>query len=563
VKIALGILLFTSLSTTISLFGCFAAGGLTPVIACLSLVAGLLLALIACRRISLAHEEAAKPMTVSDWVFVTMALLLCWRHFGWIHYSAGASVYTLDRSNLGDLPLHIGYMNYLLRGAAFWPDQPYFVTGKLHYPFAMDLFTADFMGLGLSLGQVLPAAGMVFGALTVYGLFKWGRGFAVAGFFLAGGIAGFSFFKTGVLSDYQGVLAWKNLLLTLLIPQRGFLYAFPAGLILLWAWWKRFASRTPVFHPALEGWLWGSMPFFHFHTFIFLSTIFAIWVIWSRLFREGARILGWALPLGTIETLWLTDYFRQASIIWLKPGWMIETQNPLMFFWKNFGFMFPVVLATVYFSFKDQDRRWRMLVFPAAGIYAFLLFVMLAPWDWDNTKMMVWCYLLVLPAVLHYVVTPVRPWMRAGLFFALFFSGFVSVYESYVNQGNAVEIYNSDEVSEVCTQLKSLPGPARFATAQSYNHPVALCGHKLVAGYGGHLWSHGIKSADVEAKLKELMSGNPEWRARAKELGARYLFWGPREQKDFGISKTPWETDATLLASGPWGKIYDLGDPSK
>src|SRR5690349_2961457 len=78
--------------------------------------------------------EEKDKITVLDFILVTMALLFCWRHFGWIHYRVGASVYTLDRNNLGDLPLHMGYMAYFLKGASFWPDQPYFALGKLHYP---------------------------------------------------------------------------------------------------------------------------------------------------------------------------------------------------------------------------------------------------------------------------------------------------------------------------------------------------------------------------------------------------------------------------------------------
>jgi hypothetical protein len=95
---------------------------------------------------------------------------------------------------------------------------------------------------------------------------------------------------------------------------------------------------------------------------------------------------------------------------------------------------------------------------------------------------------------------------------------------------------------------------------QTFNHPVALCGQSLVAGYGGHLWSHGIQYRPVEERLRGLMMGEPDWRERAKSLGAAYLFWGPREESEFAGSRRPWEqaAPATTLTRGGWGSLYDL-----
>ena len=90
----------------------------------------------------------------------------------------------------------------------------------------------------------------------------------------------------------------------------------------------------------------------------------------------------------------------------------------------------------------------------------------------------------------------------------------------------------------VCEALAPLADEAR-RHAQTFNHPVALCGRPIVAGYAGHLWSHGLDSAMAEARLKHLMQGRAGWQDDARALGASHLFWGAREASAFPGSTPP------------------------
>ena len=92
---------------------------------------------------------------------------------------------------------------------------------------------------------------------------------------------------------------------------------------------------------------------------------------------------------------------------------------------------------------------------------------------------------------------------------------------------------------------------------QTFNHPVALCGHALVAGYGGHLWSHGIHAKTVEERLGRLMRGEPGWEEWARQLGARYVFWGVEEERAYPGSLQPWAV-GPAVAEGAWGRLYAL-----
>ena len=45
----------------------------------------------------------------------------------------------------------------------------------------------------------------------------------------------------------------------------------------------------------------------------------------------------------------------------------------------------------------------------------------------------------------------------------------------------------------------------------------------------------------------------------ARRLDVRYIYWGPREDRRWPGSTHPWERMRAPLASGNWGRVYDLG----
>ena len=497
-----------------------------------------------------------------EWVVSFFFLLLCFRQFFWVYFYKNGEMHTLLLHNWGDIAIHLTYINNLAQGAAFWPEHPIATGEMLTYPFGVDLFTAMWVKIGVPNTTVLPVMGFCLGLLVGVALLFWGRGFAVAAFLFSTGIAGYEALASGVLKDYQSVLPWKSLPLTLLVPQRGFLYGFSAGLLLLWSWRARFLRDGGRPLPApVEGLLWGLLPLFHLHTFLFLSVIFALWTVGRGKIKEGLPIVLWAVVPATLEVLALTDFFQRASAIYWKPGWVMGEQNPFFFLLTNFGFLIPLIFFAVRFSLTSRNEEYRWLLFSGLLLWAVFFFVMFAPWDWDNIKMMAWAYLLILPVFGAMLQECVRPPWRAVVYVVLFFSGGVGLYSEYRPENKGQGVLRVDELDGVCEALRKLPDRARVATEQAHNHPVVLCGHPLAVGFGGWLWSHGIQATASEAKLKQLMTGHADWRRLARDLQARYIFWGEREQRVYKDSTRPWETSSARVASGNWGAIYDLGAP--
>jgi hypothetical protein len=535
-----------------------AAGSLGPAIGVASLLAGVVAGALAARSaLRVPLDPARRGADVWDGLALAAFAAVSVRQFGWLVFERGGSLLTLVPYNYGDLPLHWTYVQQLAGGASFWPVNPILAGERLRYPFGVDLLTAVFIQLGASLPVTLVAMGLCGAALAALALRRWGGALAVAGFVFAGGLPGFRLLWTGRVEDYQAAVDWKNLFLALFVPQRGFLLALPAGLVLLWSWRRRLLRGEPGLAPWVEGVLWGTMPLVHLHTFLFVSLVAAAWAVGTGRVRAALPALAWAAAPAVWSVFQVTDDFRAASLVGWKPGWTMGAQNPAAFLLVNFGLFLPLALAALVVAARGRRREELLVLGPALAVFAALFLVRLAPWEWDNTKVMLWCYVAVLPPIGSLVLARVaRPW-RAALVVGLLFSGAVSVLGASLGRGPRLEVLVRPEYEGVCRALAGVE-TVRVATAPTFNHPVALCGRPIVAGYAGHLWSHGLDGAAVTRRLGRLMRGESGWRDEARALEVSHVFWGPREQQAYARSAQPWREAGERVAAGPWGALYRL-----
>ena len=532
-------------------------GALSPAVGVASLVGGLVIAAL----VAAAPAERAgrrERWTAAETVAVAAFAAAAARQFGWLLFERGGVLLTLLPYNYGDLPLHWTYVHHISAGARFWPENPIFTGDRLRYPLGVDLLTAAFVQLGPAIRSVLPVAGLVGSVFTALALRRWGGAFAVAGFLCAGGLAGFQVLWTGRLLDYQSRVEWKSLFLALFVPQRGFLLALPVGLLLLWSWRRRLLRGEAGLRPWVEGLLWGVLPLLHLHSFLFVSLLAAVWALGGRRWRALVPSLAIALLPASWAVWEVTDGFRAASLVGWSPGWTMQRAEPVLFLLVNFGLYLPLALAALAVAARKGLREELLVLGPALGFFALLFAVRLAPWAWDNTKVLLWCYVASLPPIEATVLSRMTPPWRALAVALLLFSGGQSVVAASVGRIPRLDVVDVAEYEGVCAAVRPLGRDERVATAQVHNHPVALCGQPIVAGYAGHLWSYGLDARAVEKGLERLMRGEGDYRAEARALGARYVFWGPREETAFAGSTRPWEAAGPPLASGSWGALYRL-----
>jgi len=258
-------------------------------------------------------------------------------------------------------------------------------------------------------------------------------------------------------------------------------------------------------------------------------------------------------------------------LITFSIGALLMLPGYLAFWLLNFGVWVPLVLFFVGITAISVWKQARApdfkipagvaFLIPAGAIFLLGNCVKLAPWEWDNIKIIIWAYLIILPFLWSDLLVhwPIR--LRALVYVALFASGFITLFGGLAAGKNGFGIADRYELDNVGAVLKKLPADARFAGHPIWGHPVLLQGRKMVLGYPGHLWTQGFDFGKTEEKLRNLMLGAPNWKDLARSLHARYLFWGRNETGNYAKSTRPWEREAALVASGDWGAIYDLETP--
>ena len=557
---------------------------------------------------------------VGLWILGGVFGFFAMRSFCWLVFSDGASLKVQSPNNLGDLALHFAYINNFASGVPLWPDNPIFPFSYMRYPAGTDLFNALLVLLGIDIKTGLIWAGLVASVASFYALYRWGGSFAIAGFLFNGGLAGFTILMSRQWIDYQGAntIAWKSLPLSMFVTQRGILYALPAGLLLLYHWRAKYfpdrnsdgdTVRATPGHAILPLWLelilYASMPLFHMHTFIALSIVAAFFFLFgnSATRRQLLTVVGAAFLPATFFVWTITDRFRARSLLEWKPGWVRGTgefQHGFFEFWLlNFGITIPLALLLIgvlcyrawrslprddkppplpeqtgddetVVSFAEMKRFVSPVftilrtsaplgfVLPATFLFLFACLVKTAPWEWDNIKLIIWAYIIVLPFLWSELIARWPVPIRVGVCVALFTSGFVSLFGGLATGREGFGLIDRAEFNAVGTAVRKLPTEHRIATFPTYNHPVLMQGRKVVLGYPGHLWTQGFNYADVEKRLSLLMRGAPDWREQAQHLGVRYLFWGREEKTAYRGGTRPWEEEAPPIAAGPWGAIYDL-----
>ena len=615
------------------------------------------------------------------WAMAVFFAMFAVRSFCWLFYLDGSDYKIQSPNNLGDLSLHLTLIKTFANGVPLWPDNPIYVFSKLRYPAGIDLFNALLLLVHVDLITGLVWVGLVASLATFYGFYRWGGSFAVAGFLFNGGIAGFQFFKTWQFLDYQGTaadiahkpIAWKSIPLSMFVTQRGWLYAIPAGVVLLWHWREKFFCQNPVAggvnpgspapaedaaSPAavtarsynkgpLPFWValsvYASMPLFNIHTFMALTVVLIFGLFleapseikfvvglarsegssglgrlishprrWPEIFRgapirsHATAMLAMALIPASFLVWLVTDHFRAASVLQWHPGWAQDSPDlaapffrmggtanfgsattfgsllqktwngviaPFFQFWlPNFGLWVPLAMVLVgLVGWRIWKTGWRWgdrppadvaFVLPAVVIFGVGYFFKTAPWEWDNLKLMVWGYFLILPFLWSDMLGRWAFPERAAICIALFGSGFVSLLGGLSAGHPGFGLIERARLDRAGEAMRPLPIEARFAAYPTFNCPVMLQGRKVVAGYPGHLWTEGFDYDEVNKRLTALMNGAANWREAAQGLGVRYIFWGQDEKTNYQSSSRPWEATAFLVASGDWGAIYDLAQPA-
>jgi hypothetical protein len=587
-KISLLFLTWIALSTSLGVGFAYSPYGLVPSTAAvslgLSLVAVFIAVLVSPGQMLTRIEKIQATGVILAILFLAFAV----RAFSQVIFVEDGTVKVLSPNNLGDICLHLTQINFLASNPHYWPENPIYAFDKLRYPIGIDIFNAELKLIGISPNLGIILAAFLGSLLTLRALFLFGGPFAVAAFLFNGGMVGFIIFESWPwhLEDYQADIAWKSIPLALFVTQRGLLYAIPAGLILITHWRRTLDSQTD--RPHLPFWgewlLYCTMPLFHLHTFIFLSFLLLWWFLFGNPNWRGhlIRLVVFSFIPATFFVYGVTGFTKTDALAW-EPGWtfLAEAHEHWQHFWwfrqlphgaqspmvwlLNFGLVLPLAIALLlYLCFPRGIDVWRtrfrmrQILLPAIAMFILCAFIRFAPWDWDNTKLFFWAYMLMMVAIWEMFLSRWHPLIRLPFLFVLFFSGFISLIGGLApNEEHGYAIGDQAEWAQVDDALKGFPAEDVFAIYPTYNHPALVAGHRVVLGFPGHLWSHGLEYRPEEELLNKVMLADSGWEPLCNKLKIDYLFWGRFEQQHYAATAHLWDR-YPVAAEGTWGKVYDL-----
>ncbi len=321
-------------------------------------------------------------------------------------------------------------------------------------------------------------------------------------------------------------------------------------------------------HSVLEfhsGWVQNDgefkMPFFRFWFFNFGILVPLVLTLVGILVAKAAKARS-TRNLEVLAAIGLATIVLASWRLWQNGFALIPLGFLLLGLIAVFGAVALIRLKG--YSWDGKLSEETAFIFGAIAIFVFAFFVKTAPWGWDNLKIMIWAYFIVLPYLWRDLIVQWEKPIRWAVCFALFASGFISLFGGLAAGKGGFGFANRGEVDAVSAAVRPLPIEARFAAWPTYNHPLLLSGRKVVMGYPGHLWTQGFDDyGKTNDTLTKLMQGAPTWRDLARSLQVRYIFWGREEKANYPASSRPWEKTAGLIASGTWGSIYDLEKNAK
>ena len=378
---------------------------------------------------------------------------------------------------------------------------------------------------------------------------------------------------------------WGNAVTSLLVPQRGFLLGIPLAVIVFTQWWsamhnaevkskkakgkkeerheKKLKSERPANSGNSEstarssslfpfsffllpsarrmlaaGVVAGMLPLVHAHSFIVVMGMGACLALinWSR-WREWLIFLIVASLIAGPQLLWSTHgsaVSTRAFIGW-EFGWGNAGENFFWFWFKNTGLFIPLLIAALLWKREDYLVSRKLLFFFLPFTLCFIVpnVVKLAPWIWDNVKVLFYWWIVSAPIV---ALLLARLWegnvwnrlLAAGLLVVLTLAGGLDVFALVTRQGEYQEFdRNGITFAEMIKQ--QTPPRSMILHAPIHNTPVFLTGRRSLMGYPGHIWTHGIDFGQRETDIKNIYSGSPDAANLLSKYGVDYVVIDPQE----------------------------------
>lgn len=542
-------------------------------------------------------------------VYGAFALLLIFLFWQSLTVQNG-TIYAGSLNIWGDWSWHFPQVTNFAYGDNLPPEFPVMDGQRLSYPFLTNFLSATLVagGLGLLAAFKVPSILLALAGLGMLMTFtRYLAGGAAAAlapalFYLAGGFGFVEFFADLFRADNVGMflaklpqeytrtfdgllpnINWINPVVAYVVPQRAFLFGFPLALAVLTLVHQAIQTRRRDLMLA-AGLIVAIMPLVHVHSIIFLGMITP--VVIALTFRQvGGRLRGrkratyvagfWGLFAAPVALLalpqaaWLTHGLDGGQFFRFQFGWTKGPDNIAWFWLKNAGLFIPLLVAGLVWLYRRHQAS-TLVAFAAGGAFVFILanVFVFQPWDWDNSKFLVYWLVVSVPVVAWVLVQLTQRGMLwrigvVGIVLSLTLAGAADVYR--ISQSSArLEMFTLADQEIAQTVRAEAKQDAVFLTAQNVNNTYsALAGRRIVMGYGGWLWSWGLPYQQREADVARMFEGAPGTVELLEQYNVDYVVFGPSEraQKNYGANEQFFSSRFAVWQRFGNTTVYEVGQP--
>jgi len=206
-------------------------------------------------------------------------------------------------------------------------------------------------------------------------------------------------------------------------------------------------------------------------------------------------------------------------------------------FWlKNTGLFVPLLITAILWRGKKYLVSRRLLLFYLPFTLCFIVpnMVKLAPWIWDNVKVLFYWWVASAPlvALLLSRLWKLGTWRRplaVALFVCLTLAGALDVAGIVLRSGE-YQLFDPFGIKFAEVVKEQTQPRSTIIHAPVHNTPVFLTGRRSLMGYPGHIWTHGLVFSDRESEIKRIYSGAPDAELLLKKYDVDYAVVGPLEK---------------------------------
>jgi hypothetical protein len=464
-----------------------------------------------------------------------------------------------------DLAWHLSLLsNFAERGLIAVREDPIFPGTKLSYPFLPDLLSAGLVRWGFSVQSSLIVPAFLATLASVIALYFFAR--RIAGpigamatpflLFFNGSIVGcYYLWRDSQISrslwstlrspsvDYSHLpehnIHFSNLLSEYVLPQRAAEFGLFLGVLVVQCFWLYWDTRKPMYllYASL---ILSCMPCVHFHSFVALVIVAGFLFSIQYLTDPGywSVIRDWlvfAVPLIILalpQVLWISPV-HAGHFLRVQWGWMSRSE-PLWLFWLKNLSPHWLVFALAYWMAKPKLKTFYLAF---VGLFVVSNILVFQPNDWDNIKLFVWWLLLSCVLVGSFLEQLGRRYSwRGALVAAVLFVLMTATGAASVNRELHLNwLMFSREDLQLADFVRAHTGKdALFLTSDKHNNPVAcLGGRRILMGYRGWLWSHGIDYRPREQDIMAIYSGSENADDLLIRYGIKYVLIEQDKLADF------------------------------